>query len=348
MFVDKNNAKELSYISKWAGCSEDIVQAGGGNTSVKQENGYMLIKSSGYSLSDVTDSEGYSVVDYKMIMDLLDGKDKGCDDKSVLSQALVYGKKPSIETFLHSMTKKYTIHTHPLCVTMLAVRKNGMEVLKELFEDAVTVGYAVPGFELSKMVYEAVKEKGRCDVIFLKNHGLIVSSDTMCGAVELQEQIITRINSYLGIDSEDYLLSSELFKEINALNENMIVYLCDNQYVSRALEISGGKEWVYRYSPDCIVYCGGSFASVDDIKHIPTILSDYTEKNGLPKIILVNNKAFVVAENMRKVKETEGVLIFTAKIYISEHQNDICTLGKTETDFLLNWDSEKYRRTIKY
>ena len=49
-------------ISKYAGERFDLVQAAGGNSSVKLDNGEMLIKASGSLLSDVKDKVGYSRV----------------------------------------------------------------------------------------------------------------------------------------------------------------------------------------------------------------------------------------------------------------------------------------------
>lgn len=347
MNVNSKNAAELSYISKWAGCCEDITQAGGGNTSVKQDNGLMLIKSSGYSLSDVTASDGYSVVDHRKIIDLL-GSSSMNDEKAILSAALIEGKRPSIETFLHSMTKKYTIHTHPLCVTMLAVRKSGMAELRSLFPESVTVGYAAPGLPLSELVLDAVKGKPEPGIVFLQNHGLIVSADTMQDAVNLHRDIIVKINSYLGISSDRYLLNCRLFDVVNSFDSKLIAYPCDNEYVSRALKLSGGGEWEYKFSPDCVVYCGSRFAVISDGEDSAGILGTYIAENGMPKIVLADNHAFIIAENIKKAKDTESVLAFTAKIYLSESRNDIHTLDDEETDHILNMDSEKYRRAIKY
>ena len=45
--------EELIEISKIVGMRNDYVQAGGGNNSVKLDNQYMAIKSSGTLLSDM-------------------------------------------------------------------------------------------------------------------------------------------------------------------------------------------------------------------------------------------------------------------------------------------------------
>lgn len=348
MNVNENNAAELSYISKWAGCCEDIIQAGGGNTSVKQDDKIMLIKSSGYSLSDVTPCEGYSIVDHSLINEYMNGDISNSMEQEILTRSLIDGKRPSIETFLHSMTKKYTIHTHPLCVTVLAARKDGMDILKQLFPGAVTVGYATPGLALAKKLFEAAKANVGSDIVFLQNHGLIVSGDTVKDAIDLHKTVIEKINVYLGLSSESYLLSCRLFEVINSVNKNMIVYHTDNEYVRQALNISEGKEWEFRYSPDCIVYCGGKFAVIENNENAEKVLLAHIDKNGFPKVIICGQNVFIAAENIKKAKDIESVLSFTAKIFLCEKDNDVNVINEKETDFLLNWNSEKYRRSLKY
>ena len=41
-----------------------------------------------------------------------------------------------IETFLHSITQKYTLHTHPTVVNILAATESGWTTLKDLFPNA--------------------------------------------------------------------------------------------------------------------------------------------------------------------------------------------------------------------
>ena len=63
--------QELIKISKYAGMREDLVQAGGGNTSVKISKNEMLIKASGCQLSEVSKDYGYSRVCYSQIAEYL-------------------------------------------------------------------------------------------------------------------------------------------------------------------------------------------------------------------------------------------------------------------------------------
>jgi rhamnose utilization protein RhaD (predicted bifunctional aldolase and dehydrogenase) len=129
-----NEINELVEISKYAGERFDLVQAGGGNSSVKFDNTEMIIKASGYLLSDVNDSSGYSRVCTDKIAKIIKNKNIVNEDdkrkREFLTSQLVKDatidkiNRPSIETLLHSFLHKYTLHTHPIVVNMLVIRKD--------------------------------------------------------------------------------------------------------------------------------------------------------------------------------------------------------------------------------
>lgn len=146
--------KDLIKISKYAGMREDLVQAGGGNSSVKINETEMLIKASGYQLADLTDTAGISVVDYSKIRTYLkmltmdNATEQECEH--ILKTSIREGLRPSIETFLHALTDSITLHTHSIAFNILGTRVNGECELEKLFPDALIVSYATPGIKLAK------------------------------------------------------------------------------------------------------------------------------------------------------------------------------------------------------
>ena len=343
MDINKEYLKELSYISKITGQDERLVQAGGGNTSVKIDDHLMAVKASGYQLTDVTEEQGYSIVDYRNICDTFEaGNYDVSDEASVLASSLIDGKRPSIETFLHSFTGKYTIHSHPLGVTMIAVRDDWDEILKGLFPDAVFVDYSTPGIKLAGLFYDALRQ-GSSDIVFLKNHGLVVSADTAEDAVNLQQSVIDTVDSYLGLDVKAFDAGYELFKAVNRIDPSAIVYRVESPAVEQAYKKAGGV-WDHAYSPDCVVYCGLKIAEIEG--DIGKALMDHKERYGDYKVILFNGFFFAVAPNIRKAKDIAGVLEFTARIYMKEDGDSVSTLPVKERELLLGWDSEKYRASL--
>ncbi len=344
--MDTKKLEELSLISKFAGQSEALVQAGGGNTSVKLDDDRMVIKASGFQLSEVTLYSGYSLVHYKEICDIFNrGKPDPSQENEILESVLVEGKRPSIETFLHSITSDYTIHTHPFCVSVLACRKDGMDILKKLFPDCVTVGYETPGIKLANIYFDAIKEQGLSKIIFLKNHGLIVSADSAEEAMELTTQTVTKINDYLGISSDSYLIGCRLLNALHALGTDNIAYCCESEVIREAVSVAGGA-WDYEYSPDCVVYCSGKMLEIASSSDFTKEIKDHSERYGFPKVIIVDKTVFSIAPTLKKAKDIESVLKFTAGIFLNTDSTETDRLDVKEIGFLLNWDSEKYRSSL--
>ncbi len=343
MNINMTKASELSEISKLIGQDEDIVQAGGGNTSVKLDKHYMLIKSSGYQLTEVTETNGYSVVDHNMICEYFkNNKVEYSDEQKILKDSLIEGKKPSIETFLHAITNDYTIHSHPFCVTLLAAAENGAEILKKLFPSAVIVDYATPGIKLAQKYYRAVSECSESNIIFMKNHGLVVSGASAEEALKLHTDVILKICRYLDMDIDGYLYSINLFNEMHGIDKNKIVYRCKYPDIQRAIKTGGGV-WKFKFSPDCVVYCGKEFMLDNGDTH--RSLKEFYEKYGLPKVVINDGDAYIIADNMTAANECESVLNFTAKLYLKDR--DLVCLDDDECSFLLNWNSEKYRQNLR-
>ena len=333
----------LVEISKYSGMREDLVQAGGGNTSVK-DGEYMYVKASGCQLSEVRDNFGYSKVDYRKLNGLMeDFLGKGVEyDKDTLSKiendilnaCLIDGKRPSIETFLHAMSGKYVIHSHAVLVNILLSTENGIKILSELFPEAVFVDYYAPGLRLAMACYKEYKKVNKSlDTVFFKNHGFLISGDTYEEAIERNEYIVNSVAQYLKISNK---------KEVRVTE----VYLAQHHKVLEYAKILDGKEWNHRLSPDSIVYIGKRVLSVKCEDNFESELSKFVELNGIPGVIILDRQAYILSDNIKKAKDIESVLAWTAEILINNSEN-ICSLKEDDINFLLNWDAEKYRKAMK-
>ena len=63
--------EKLIDLSIYAGERFDLIQAGGGNTSVKCHDGRMIIKASGTLLSDLSESTGYAIVNTRLVNNIV-------------------------------------------------------------------------------------------------------------------------------------------------------------------------------------------------------------------------------------------------------------------------------------
>jgi uncharacterized oxidoreductase yuxG len=355
----KQEIEGLVEISKYSGMREDLVQAGGGNTSVKDED-YMYVKSSGCQLSEVREDFGYSKVDYKKLNILLEEflieeRDYEKDvlskiENDMLSKCLVEGNRPSIETFLHAMSGKYVIHSHALVANMLLTNKKGKDILKDLFPEAVFVDYYAPGLRLAIACYREYKRVNKSlDIVFFKNHGILVSDDTYEAVIQKNEDIINKIAQYLNINNRAETRSTRIYNTVKAKFEGFagIVYHSQHHRVLEYARLLRGEEWNYRLSPDSIVYIGKQILSVTDESELDKELTVCGKQYGVPGVIVCEGQAYILSENIKKAKDIESVLAWTAEILMGTKNKDVCSLHEADMNFLLNWDAEKYRKSMK-
>lgn len=349
-------------MSKYAGERFDLVQAGGGNSSVKLRDGSMFIKASGFSLSEVDAGIGYCIVDNKNILKMLvDNEpqiniDEACTsiiaaniiDQSVLSQNQY---RPSIETFLHSIMHKYVLHTHPIIVNAITCTNNWESTLKELFKDdsAVFVEYKTPGIQLALELKKSIQKNGALpNIVFLQNHGLIVSSDDFNEVIDLTEYVISKIEKFLSADMISFKLVSEVSSVINDFSEELkIAYLSCDSYLNKLMLENTELFFTLPFCPDKMVYCGVNSVTADDVEDLKTNVCKYMQAcYDVPNVIIYKHKLFFVAKNIKKAKEIEDVFKFHVLSLSFCNNESVKFLPQQEIEYIGNWDAEKYRQKI--
>lgn len=359
-------------ISKYAGMRNDLAQAGGGNTSVKLDDQVMLVKSSGFQLADVGEETGYSRVDYRQIVDyfeknikadgasLLTEKPEAADafteeiGKKLLQEAQIDGGRASIETFLHAITGKYTLHSHPTLVNILTARKDGEEILRQLFPAAVFVPYRKPGAALAEAYYKRYREQqaqgADGSIIFLASHGLVVSGDSADQVIDRTEEVLRKIASYLELPYEAYPNATMLwnaFAKIPGLDDK-IVYLSENCFLSfdgAAKAVLREEKWNHAFCPDCVVYGSKKPLFLPD-DFCEADITAFIENNGIPAMVCYKERFYILAESVKKAQEIENVMSFAAQVQAANLSHETNHLNEGQQDALLNWDAEKYRRQL--
>ena len=76
-------------------------------------------------------------------------------------------------------------------------------------------------------------------------------------------------------------------------------------------------------------------------------IKTYCAAYGKPIVIKCRDNFYIVAPTVKKAKETESILAFSAQVALGNLGENIDFLPDGEQDFLLGWDAEKYRRNIK-
>jgi hypothetical protein len=137
---------------------EELAQAGGGNVSVKLGGDLALIKGSGSSLSAPT------AVLYRLS-----------------TGEAVLGGTPSMEAPFHSRFRTYTVHLHPTAMLPFLTSP-----------DCPGVPYCMPGPALAEQIPAQAYLQ---PVVFLRNHGVIFSADTVQELLDIASETYERFRT---------------------------------------------------------------------------------------------------------------------------------------------------------
>lgn len=163
---------ELIELSHTIGTDISLVQGGGGNISVKADDGQLYIKASGTPLVDMSQNRGWVAL--------------GQPNTS---------QRPSMEWPMHqALQAKWVCHTHSVYLNVFGCMVDGTKrlatVLKDL--DYAVLPYTQPGAKLA----EAIKQLQPA-IIILQNHGLLVTGKTAEDVLTVTQQIHHRCAQHL-------------------------------------------------------------------------------------------------------------------------------------------------------
>lgn len=337
--------KDLIDISQYAGSRADYTQGGGGNTSVKNfDNGTMLIKASGYRLVDINENTAFVAVDKNKIenyynsVDLSVEKDYEKESAEISKSSVVEISgmatlRPSVEVGFHAILKKYVIHTHSVYANLLTCSQEGEGLAEKLFADKdfgfIFLPYINPGFELTlamkNKIDEYVKETGKYpEVIFMKNHGLVVTGDYIDRVKAVNTDVNETIRNYFGL--EDNFRSVTLkATETGFVSETPLV----NEFVKANVLDKALLDETPLY-PDQLVYLNNILA------HSPNTL------------VVDGGKVYYNTDikQATTLEETLAAYLFVVTT-VKKANLTVSKMNEKEVYFINNWEAEKYRRSVK-
>jgi rhamnulose-1-phosphate aldolase/alcohol dehydrogenase len=186
----KPGLSELVYRSNLLGTDRSVANWGGGNTSMKtivqdfrgRDVEVMWVKGSGSDLGTMQ-AKHFTGLRMEDIRPLIE-RPAMTDEEMVayLAHCMIDAKHPraSIETLLHAFLPfKHVDHTHPDAIISLCCADNGRQLAQEIYgQRFVWVPYVRPGFTLSKMIAEGVRNNPNAELVLMEKHGLVTWGET--------------------------------------------------------------------------------------------------------------------------------------------------------------------------
>lgn len=182
-----------------------LTQDKGGNVSIKVDEKFMIIKASGNKIKNIKNN-GFSVLNYYAAKkEILKNNKIEIFSNNIESNNFI---KPSMEFGAHILLDRIVLHTHPIYVNVLLCLIDSKEIIKKIFKEFkyTYVPYKTPGSELTK---ELLKINKLNKIIFLENHGLIVSGKNSEKVKILTKKINIKAKKYIKQQLKENFFSFE-------------------------------------------------------------------------------------------------------------------------------------------
>lgn len=360
--------ERLTEFSNFYGGNEELVLAGGGNTSGKDGN-IMYIKGSGTRLADIK-PDGFVKMNREKIAEIFTKEyPENDEEREALSLADLTAakcdgqenKRPSVETTLHSLfAHKFVLHLHPALVNGVTCSAEGKDAAKRIFGNSVIwIDPCKPGYTLAKICFEKMlqykAETGRdADIILLANHGIFIADNTADGLDEKLFSVMSAIRREIKREPDTEIGEFDGIKGRDVFNEILSVYGEDSVVTYEpsilALEFAKDEESFEKirlpFNPDQIVYCKPYPLYISDKDEISAKVAAYKAENGfLPKIIIAKDCGLYAVGESQKSSQTAAALFNDAmKIAVyAESFGGAKPQSDELTDFIVNWEAESYR-----
>jgi rhamnose utilization protein RhaD (predicted bifunctional aldolase and dehydrogenase) len=318
----------LKKLSARVGADPLLVQAAGGNTSLKRE-GVMWIKASGTWLRDAADKNIFVPVGHDALLTALAKNDPACEACTdfVLADLNATKLRPSIETTVHAlMPQRVVVHVHCVNTIAWAIRSDAEQSLSGKLKvfNWTFIPYARPGLPLAKAI--ATRLEPDYDVLILANHGLVVAAESVAEAEALLGRVVKALTKPARAAVPPDLAALRLLcrdKDYAPANSNETHALATD-----AIALERGRNAVFY--PDHVVFLGVGVA---------------TGFESGAALVAIPGKGVLIRKDAKLAVEPMGRCLADIMRRV-EADAPLTALDSEAIDRLVNWDAEKYRQGL--
>lgn len=339
IYPESTFGKDVRKYCAEIGADPLWVQGAGGNISWKEDS-TLWIKASGTWLSNAEIEEIFIPVDLAGIKSEIAKQNFSVAPKVVNDVKL----KPSIETMLHAlMPHCLVIHLHAIEILAHLVRRDFEKYFNSVIDKTfcfAVVDYYKPGADLALAIDAALIKSPSADVIFLKNHGIVIGGDNVIDVHKKLCNITESLITESLIKKSDSAVISKPPKSFSyqytALDDPCVQQLALDPMLFSRLR----RDWALY--PDHVVFLGPR-------AHVYESWSRFEDEvllSGLsPELIFLAGEGVFVQKSFTKAKQAQLRCYFDVMARQKADSSLTCLTNEQIAE-LLNWDAEQYRMRL--
>lgn len=334
----------LAEASQRIGADPLLIQAAGGNSSIKEDD-TLWVKASGLWLRDALQRPMFVPVALSQVRERVRSGDDDPVGPAVLQSLAIAGLRPSIETTLHAlMPHRVVLHVHAIDAIVWAVLPDAQATLTKRLAGLNWgwVEYRRPGLPLTHAVAE-LTQRQVVDVVLMANHGMVIGADTVPQAEALLQHVVDRLR--LAVRRAPRADSAGLARDAEGTGWQLPVHPDSHGVATDPLNLRRAERGVLY--PDHVVFLGHRVATA------PTHLTGdgalrawLVQQRSLatpPPYVAVPGRGVLVRDDLPEAAQEMLACLAHVLERLPECPEPVY-LPDEETRALANWEAEKFRQ----
>jgi len=331
---------DLVALAAQLGANRLWIQGAGGNVSAKMDD-VLWIKGSGKWMASAHAEPIFAAVCLSGVRRRMqaDEEDPANPELFPISPP---GLRPSIETSLHALLPhSYVAHVHSVKVIAHSVWRQGLPQRAQRLNGLrwACVPYAKPGVELTKAITHQLQTTP-VDVLILANHGLVIGGASRSNVEALLKDVEARLSL---TEREAPTVNFRAIEELSANTpyrpaSTMALHAMAVDSIRRTIAVAGS---LY---PDHVVFLGPAVTSLKN-RDLEGFIRECSEHRlHLPPVLIVPDVGVLLRQDL-----STGALAMVdclAEVLARIPSVDVQYLTDADEAALLDWEAEKYRRSL--
>lgn len=315
-----------------------LVQGAGGNVSWK-ESDTLWIKASGTWLAEADQRDIFVPVNLPALQYAIQQNDFSVTPQVIGEHEL----KPSIETLLHAlMPQPIVVHLHAIEILAYLVRADCNDTLKAKLPDSIKwilVDYHKPDKELASAIHNALIQQSNAQVVFMKNHGVVIGGSTLDEITTTLDVLISALQKPILPIAEStptHAMTSRRVEYTLVQDEDLHELATDSHLFGRLTQ-----DWALY--PDHVVFLGPKAHIYSNWQPFEEDLTVHPQEK--PELVFIQDEGVFVTQTFHVAKQVQ-LRCYYDVLKRQGADTILKSLNHSQIAELLNWDAEKYRMSL--